>query len=216
MASPKSAAACLAALLAATLPALAQRSIFVCTDAAGKRITADRPPPECAGREIRELNADGSLRRVIEPPPTPEQRAARAAEETRQKEAAERQREQTRRDLALLATYSSVAQIEAARARALAGRQATIDRAQVRKQQLEAQRKKLDQEAEFYPKRDLPEKLKRAYADNDMLSQAEDRIIADTRADMQRIGEGFDADARRFREMEAAGSTGRRSTAPAQ
>ncbi|MFN7570588.1 MAG: DUF4124 domain-containing protein [Betaproteobacteria bacterium] len=203
-------------MLIATSPALAQRSIFVCTDTAGKRITADRPPPECAGREIRELNADGSLRRVIAPPPTPEQRAARAAEEARQKEAAERQSEQTRRDLALLATYSSVEQIEAARARALAGRQATIDRAQVRKQQLEAQRKKLDQEAEFYPKRDLPDRLKRAYADNDMLRQAEDRIIADTGADMRRIGESFDADARRFRELEAAGSTGRRSTAPAQ
>jgi hypothetical protein len=187
----------------------AGRSIYVCTDAGGKRITSDRPPPECAGREIRELRSDGSIKRVIEPPIAPAQRAAREAEEARKKEAAEKQREQTRRDLALLETYASVKEVEAARTRALASRQTIIERAQARKKQLVAQRKKIDLEAEFYAKRELPDKLKRAYADNDALQHTEDRIIADTQAEITRINASFDADAKRFHELEEAGAVNR-------
>lgn len=215
MALPKAVLAALPAILfVAALPASAQSSIFVCTDAAGKKHTSDKPPPECLGREIRQLNPDGSLRRLIEPPLTPEQRAARAAEEAQKREAADRQREQSRRDLALLATYSSAEQIEAARTRALAGRQAVVDRSVSRLQQLAMDRKKIDQEAEFYAKRDQPDQLKRAYASNDALRQAEERIIADSKVEMRQIDERYAADARRFRELEASGMAGRRGTSP--
>jgi hypothetical protein len=210
MASNRTQAASLVLLLWASGAALAvDRSIYVCTDAGGKRITADRPPPECAGRQIRELRADGSVKRVLEPPPAPEDRAARAAEEARKQEAAEKQREQTRRDLALLETYASSKEIEAARVRALAGRQTLVERSQTRKKQLVEQRKKIDVEAEFYANRALPDKLKRAYADNDTLQKAEDRIIADTQAEIGRINASFDADAKRFHELEEAGAVNR-------
>jgi len=52
----------------------ARAQLFVCTAPSGRTITADRPPPECADRPIRELRPDGSVRRLIEPPLTPEQR----------------------------------------------------------------------------------------------------------------------------------------------
>lgn len=198
-------AALLAAFLLAALPA-AQAQLYVCTDARGRTHTGDRPPPECAGRTMRELRSDGSVRRVIEPPLTPEQRAARDAEAKRQEEAAEKRRAQMRRDLALLEAYASEAEIEETRNRALGSRQQMIARAQERLQQHERERKKLDDEAEFYVNREMPAKLKRAYEANAALTRSEQRIIDDLRADMERVNARFDGELARFRALVSAGA----------
>jgi hypothetical protein len=187
----------------------AQANLFVCTDARGRTISADRPPPECADRPIRELRSDGSIRRIIEPPITPEQRAAREAEEKRRQQEAEVRREQMRRDLALLEAYANEQEIETTRNRALADRLRLIERAQQRRADLEKERKKLDVEAEFFANRELPERLKRSYETLDRLQASEDRIIADVRADMARINERFDAEAKRYRELVHSGATPR-------
>lgn len=186
--------------------AAAQQSIFVCSDAKGRTVSGDRPPAECVGA-IRELRPDGSVRRVIEPPLTPEQRAQREAERKRQIEEAERQRAQMRRDLSLLETYANEAEIEAARNRALADRQALIERAIRRMEEIKRERKKLDDETEFYVKREMPEKLKRALAANSEMMRVQEKIIADTRADMARVNERYDAEVRRFRELVSGGAT---------
>src|SRR5215207_6353810 len=44
-------------------------SIFSCT-VNGKTFTADRVPAECANSDVREMNRDGSVRRVIARPLT--------------------------------------------------------------------------------------------------------------------------------------------------
>ncbi|HEY2190566.1 MAG TPA: hypothetical protein VGH48_18575, partial [Caldimonas sp.] len=41
----------------------------------GKKLVSDRLIPECANSEQRELNADGSLKRVVRPVPTDDERA---------------------------------------------------------------------------------------------------------------------------------------------
>ena len=194
----------LAALLAAA--PLAQAQLYVCTDARGRTITSDRPPSECADRAVRELRSDGSVRRVIEPPLTAEQKAAREAEARRQRDEAERQRAQMRRDLALLETYASEAEIEETRNRALGSRQQLIDRAQQRLAEHEKERKRLDNEAEFYATRKMPDKLKRAFEGNAALVRSEQRIIDDVRADMDRVNGRFDAELKRWRELVNAGA----------
>jgi hypothetical protein len=195
--------------------AAAQPSIFVCSDAKGRTISGDRPPAECVGA-IRELRADGSVRRVIEPPLTPEQKAARDAEQKRQREEAERQRAQLRRDRALLETYASEEEIENARARALATRQALIERAMRRMEEHRRERKKLDNEAEFYAKRQMPAKLMRAFEDNAALMRSEEKIINDARAEIERINERFDAERKRWRELVSAGAQPVQRTPTAQ
>jgi hypothetical protein len=186
--------------------ALAQAQLFVCTTASGRTITADRPPAECADRTIRELRPDGSVRRVIEPPLTPEQRAARDAEARRQNEEAERQRAQMRRDLSLLETYGSENEIEATRIRSLGDRQVIIERANKRIEELKRERKRLDDEKEFFLKRDMPEKLKRSLAANNEMQKSQQKIIADTRQDMDRVNERYDGEIRRFRELVKSGA----------
>jgi hypothetical protein len=184
----------------------AQAQLFVCTDARGRTISGDRPPPECADKAIRELRSDGSVRRVIEPPLTPEQKAARAAEEKRQRDEADRQRAQMRRDLSLLETYANEDEIEKARNQALASRQQLIERAQKRLEDHRKERRKLDSEAEFYAKRTMPDKLKRSFEGNDALIRSEERIIRDVRADMERVNERYDDELQRFRRLVSAGA----------
>jgi hypothetical protein len=200
------AARCLTALALLLAVPVAQAQLYVCTDARGRTITGDKPPPECADRAVRELRTDGSVRRVIEPPLTPEQKAAREAEAKRQRDEAEKQRSQMRRDLALLETYASEAEIEETRNRALGSRQQLIDRAQQRLVEHQKDRKKLEAEAEFYAKREMPDKLKRAFEGNASLLRSEQRIIDDVRADMDRVNARFDAELKRWRDLVTAGA----------
>ncbi len=155
---------------------------------------------------IRELRPDGSVRRVIEPPLTDEQRRARAEKARRDYQEQEVRRAQARRDIALMETYTSEDQIEAARQAALAGRQVIIDRSRQRLESLAAERMKLDNESEFYASRKLPAKLEHAIEANKELAQAEHRLIADMQVDMQRLNRRFDAELARFRELVLAGA----------
>jgi len=192
------------ALALAATPARA--TVYVCTTPDGRTITGDLPPAECFGVPIRELRADGSVRRVIEPPLTEEQRRARAEQAQRERREREAKRAQARQDIALLETYATEKDIEEARRVALTSRQEMIERSRKRLETFAAERKKLDDEAEFYVSRKLPAKLEHAFEANDSLVQAEHRLIAEMEADLARINKRFDAEAQRYRELMSAGA----------
>ncbi len=205
MASDRRQALLLVALLGLPLGALAQ--LYVCTTRDGRTLTGDAPPAECRDVTVRELNRDGSVKRVIEPPLTPEQRKAREQEEKARRERERAAQEQLRKDRALLETYASEDEIDASRDRALAERQRLIDRAAQQLKESRNDRKRLDDEAEFYAKRQLPDRLKRQLDENAELQQQQLRTIEDIRADMQRINERYDAELTRFRELVMRGAT---------
>jgi hypothetical protein len=206
MAPERPRAAAAAALLALAASAPVAAGVFVCTTPDGRRITADMPPPECANVPIRELRADGSVRRVIEPPLTPEQQRARAEQAQREQKEREARRAQARQDIALLETYPTEQDIEAARQTALTSRQAMIDTSRKRLETFAAERRKLDDEAEFYINRKMPAKLGHAIEANASLVDAEHRVIAEMQADMERINKRFDAEAQRYRELMSGGA----------
>jgi hypothetical protein len=106
----------------------------------------------------------------------------------------------------LLETYGSENEIEATRNRALGDRALLIERATRRLDELKRERKRLDDESEFYVKRDLPEKLKRSLAANNEMLKSQQKIILDTRQDMERVNERYDAEIKRFRELVSAGA----------
>jgi hypothetical protein len=194
-----------AALAATSIGAWCQ--LYVCTTPGGRTLTGDLPPPDCQNVPIRELNRDGSVRRVIEPPLTPEQKKKRELEDKQRHEREMQAQEQLRRDRALLETYSSEEEIETSRDRTLASRQGLIDRANQQLKEFKMDRKRLEDEKEFYLKREMPEKLKRALEDNAALQAQQQRAIDDIRTDMQRINERYDAELRRFRELVMRGAT---------
>jgi arsenate reductase-like glutaredoxin family protein len=172
----------------------------------GKVYTADRPPAECANVDMRELNRDGSVRRIIPRPLTVDEQRARALEAKKKIEDEERQLAQRRRDRSLLEAYATEAEIETARKKSLEGAEQIIKRSQERSLSLSQDKRRLDDEAEFYKKREQPDSLKRAFALNEQAVGAEQKIVAEARAEVDRINERFDAEKRRFRELVAQGA----------
>jgi len=104
--------------VAGLCPAMAQ-GIFMCQDASGRRITADRPIAECLDREQKELSAGGMVKRRITPVLTAKEVAL--VEEKQRMAAEERARatQAQQRDRALLARYPDLASHERDRTRAL-------------------------------------------------------------------------------------------------
>lgn len=199
-------AALMSALASASALAQSQNStIFTCV-ANGKTYSADRPPAECANSDMRELNRDGSVRRVIPRPLTVEEQRARALEAKKKLEEEEKLMAQRRRDRALLEAYATDAEIEAARKKSLEGAEQAIKRSQERTESLAKDRKRLDDEAEFYKKREQPDSLKRAYALNAQAVSAEARIMDEARGEVARINERFDAERKRYKELLAQGA----------
>jgi hypothetical protein len=194
-----------ACLLVVGGTACAQAPIYSCV-ANGRTYTGDRPPPECANSDIRELNRDGSLRRVNPRPLTAEEQKARAIEAKKKAEEAEKALAQLRRDRSLLMAYANEQEIEAARAKALISSNEVVRRAMARLERMDADRKHLDEEKEFYKNREVPDSVKRAYANNDQERAAEEKIVRDARAEIQRINERFDSDKKRFHELVTQGA----------
>ena len=62
-------------------PAKPAAGNYTCIDDKGRRITADRPIPECVNREQHLLNRDGSVRMVLPRTLTAEEKAEHEARE---------------------------------------------------------------------------------------------------------------------------------------
>ena len=198
---------CAALLLVGAVAAAqsAPQTIYSCV-ANGRTYSGDRPPPECANSDIRELNRDGSLRRLIPRPLTAEEQRQRAIEAKKRLEEEERTMSQRRRDRSLLEAYANEDEIEAARVKALDTSNEVIRRSQARLERMDAEKKRLDDESEFYKKRELPDNIKRAYLNNEQEKAAELKIVREAQAEMQRINDRFDTEKKRFRELLAQGA----------
>nr|MDQ3024876.1 DUF4124 domain-containing protein [Pseudomonadota bacterium] len=123
---------------------------FKCKDEKGVTHVGDTPPEQCAKVVMYEVTRSGAIIRTIEPSLTPEQAKARVEIEERKKEADKVANEQKRKDLALLATYSSESEFDMVRDRSIQPIQARIKIAQERMPAVDKRAKELGEELEFY------------------------------------------------------------------
>jgi hypothetical protein len=107
----------LVALLAA--PASAN-SIYTCVDASGRRLTSDRPILECIDREQRELTPSGTVRRIVAPSYTAQERAAMEAKALKEAEEQHRLADERQRLRALATRFPDQASFDRERAAAIA------------------------------------------------------------------------------------------------
>lgn len=177
------------------------RGIYTCTTADGRRLTSDRPIPECTAREQRVLNADGSQRTTLPPFLSPEERTAKDAAD--RLAAAERlaQQDAIRRDRTLVQRYPNEAAHQRARNLALDDVNKATRISERRIKDLGAERKPLLDEAEFYKGRALPAKLKQALDANDASVEAQQALIENQKAEIVRINSRFDAELARLRKL---------------
>lgn len=182
--------------------------IYTCVDDQGRRLTSDRPIPACTGKEQRVLNRDGSLRRIVPPTMTAEERAEREAAERR----AELQRaalaDAVRRDRNLVARFPNEAAHHKAREAALDAVRSAMNATEQRSAELAAARKPLDDEAEFYKGKAIPMRLKQQIDANDAAVEAQKSAVSNQQAELVRINKLYDEELGRLRKLWAGAPAG--------
>jgi hypothetical protein len=162
----------------------------------------DYLPPECAGVEARELNQDGSLKRIIPPPLTQEQKRAIAEKEKRKADCRKQNQARAQEDDALLERHLTEDTLQAARYRALGDQLKRIDQANDRLKGIRLKRKELEEQAKFFePPHQMPVNLAADLDANHELEQNELQTIEDASLEIQRTNDRFDADLKRYREV---------------
>ena len=181
-------------LAACLCGAVHAQGIYSCVDGKGRKITADRPIAECIDRQQREINPSGTVKRVVGPSLTAQERTALEEKEKLAAEARAREAEEKRRDRALLLRYPSRAVHDKERTEALEQIEVVIKAASKRATELATQRKAIDADLEFY-KSDpakAPPALKRRLEENDSSVAVQKRFIAEQDAEKKRVNLRFD------------------------
>ena len=185
----------------AALPTLVQAQSYRCTDADGKRYYGQTIPRPCIGQVVEQLNEQGLVVRRIEPRSTGDEREAKAAEEKKRREEELARREELRRNRALLATYTSVDDIENARNRALQGNALAIKDVEERIAQIKSRQEGLAKEMESYKDKPVPEELKRDIRNSEIDLAAQQGLREAKRKEAAAINAKYDEDRQRFVEL---------------
>jgi len=201
----------------AQTPASAPSGIYTCVDDQGRRLTSDRPIAQCTAKEQRILNRDGSLRGIYPPILTVEERAAKEARERKAAIARAAYADAVRRDRNLMARFPDEVAHTRAREAALDTVRLAIRASALRMNSLEAERKPLLEESEFYVGRELPAKLKSELDANDAARAAQEEAMLAQEAELDRINGLYDAELAHLRRLwggAAPGSLGSIAAAP--
>lgn len=215
MTRPSLSPACALLLLAGALAsatAQPQRpagdGVYTCVDDKGRRITSDRPIPECNAREQQLLNRDGSLRRTVPPVQTAEERAEQELRERRAAEARATQADAARQDRLLLQRYKTPEEHQRGRAASLDAVRLAIAATDERLAGLARERKQYAEEAEFYRGRQAPPKLQQQIESVDVAIAAQRVSAQNQRAELDRVNRLYDIELERLKRLWAGAAPG--------
>ncbi len=196
--------------------ALAWGQIYTCIDAKGRKLTSDRPIPECADREQKELNNSGTVKRTVKPAMTAEEQRVFDEKEKQATEERLRLNEEKRKDRALLTRYPSRPSHDKERSDTLAQVDDVMKAATKRVGELAVQRKEIDTELEFYKKNPakIPLSLKRQIEDNDASVAVQKRFIVDQESEKKRTNARFDDELVRLKTLWLLTATPTATAAP--
>lgn len=177
--------------------------VYTCVDAKGRKLTADRPIPECTDREQKILNPSGTVKAKVGPTLTAQERADLEAKEKREIEERNRTVDEKRRDRALLIRYPNKAVHDQERQEALMQIGVVIQAAQRRLDELAKQRIAIDEEMEFYKKdpAKAPAYVRRQLEENINSQQVQRRFIAEQESEIKRVNLRFDDELVRLRQL---------------
>ncbi len=208
------------AALVALAPAAGAQKLYKWTDEKGVVHYTDKAPD--ASRGGVQLDKQGRPVGKIEPAPTPEQIRAKQAEEERRREAAKEQEIAARRDRALLASYTTEAEIDLARARAVATVESQIQSAQAYLAQLTKRKTEIDARKAKLGDNPLPPQLERDSASVDAEYAKNSDLVVQKQRELAAVAARYDADKQRWRELKVqqesnatAAASGNRAAPPA-
>jgi hypothetical protein len=196
-------------LILALLLSSAAQAAYRCKDEKGLTHIGDTPPAQCANVVMYEVTSSGTVIRKIDPSLTGDQIRAKQEEAARQKEEAKAAAEQRRKDMALLATYSSEKDIDTSRDLNLKPIEGRIKSARDRTVAVDKRQKELEDEMEFYkagkgksgkgkePPAQLTADLERVKHEKAALAKS----IADYGKEMDDVRARYDGDKKRWVEL---------------
>jgi len=170
------------AAIAATNPSSSK--ILTCKDALGNPILTDPSDPRC-----------------YKPPPNEAERAVTEERRRRELEAYNACKAEQRSLQSLLNRYPNKEKHDAARQAALSQVETSLRLSQRRLEQLHAERKRLLDEAEFYPKGDLPPKLRRDLDANSAVIAAQLQAIANQKDEAAQKNAFYDDELAKLRKL---------------
>ncbi len=209
-------------LLAGAGPADA--AMYKWVDEKGVVHYSDKMPPEAVDKASVQLNKEGVPIKKVDKALTPEQRRAIEQDEARQRQVARQQEDIARRDRALVASYTSEAEIDLARNRALQTINNVVQSSLAYSEQLN--KRKVEAEAKRAELQGKPAAatLERELEGIDAELARQVDVIAQKKREVTAINAKYDADKQRWRELVAAkaatdpakaASAGTGSSAPA-
>lgn len=196
------AAASLVAAFAVAGPA--RGATYKWVDEKGVVHYTDKIPPEAVNKGSTVLDKQARPTKRIDPPLTPEQVRAREAEEEQKRIAAKAQEEIARRDRALIASYTSEAEIDLAKRRVLATIDGQLDSSRAYAAQLEKRKVELDKRREALGGKPAPPALERELDGNRSELAKTTALIEQKQKERAATVARYDADKVRWRELKAA------------
>jgi hypothetical protein len=197
--------------LAAEQPPVASRTSYTC-NLNGKKLVSDRVIPECYGIEQRELNADGSLKRIVKPPQTPDEREADEIKNAADKAKISALNDAIRRDRNLMQRFPDEAAHQKAREKALDDARISVKNSNARIALLLQEKKKLEEEKKFYVNervnKPLPTTLKQRLDATDASLEAQQSLTQNAQNEVVRINALYDAELLRLKKLWAGAPAG--------
>jgi hypothetical protein len=183
--------------------------VYTCIDAKGRKLTADRPIPECTDREQKVLNPSGTVKAKVGPSLTAQEKAELEQKERREAEERNRTADEKRRDRALLTRFPNRAVHDQERIEAMAQIKVVIQAAKNRLDELIKQRVGIDDEMEFYKKdpSKAPAYVRRQLDENVQSQAVQRRFIQEQEAEIRRVNVRFDDELVRLRQLWTSGTT---------
>ena len=209
-----------AAAAIAIAPQAAQAQNYRCVGADGKKYYGSVVPPQCAGKLVEQLNTQGAVIRRFDPEGDEKGRLAKEAEAVKKRQEDAAAREESRRNRALLATYTSERDVDEARARALVDNEKAVKEVEQRIAALKKRQVDFDKEMEFYkeapPAKDakgkskpsatvkppkVPAKLAEDMKNAEIDLKAQESLLVAKKKEVDAINAKYDDDRKRFVEL---------------
>jgi hypothetical protein len=223
------AALVLAPLAAQAQPAGGSDATYRCVGADGKKYYGSIVPAQCAGRVIELMSNQGIVIRRIDPEGDEKMRLAKEVAAAKKREDDAIAKEASRRNRALLATYTSEKDIDDARGRALADNEKALQEIEQRIAEIKKRQAAFDKEMEFYKdgaakpsaekkakpaapakaEAKVPPKLLQDMNNAEVELSAQENLLTLKRKELDGINAKYDEDKRRFLELTGQDASGR-------
>lgn len=207
----------LAALaLALTIPHAWAQNTYKWVDDKGVVHYTDKMPPEMINKGATVLDKQARPIKKVDPALTPDQRAAKEAEEERQKQLARERDSAERKNRALLDSYTSESEIDLAKSRALGTLDTQIQSAEGYIVQLNKRKKEAEAKKAQLGGKPMPEPLERELMTVDIEHAKQASLISQKKQEKSMITARYDADKQRWRELRALADANAAATADAR